>query len=106
MYTCTLSGTAPKFVLYFDVQWSWLVVSNLAIVLELLSVIYQSHHHNIPVWKLSPNAAAQILGLQVAASGESSKLDGIIEMPQLYMSRWSKWVGNRSLKSFAMRQVL
>ena len=47
----SLEGAAYASVLYFDIQWSWLVVPILAIVLALLFLlvtISQSHRHHIP----------------------------------------------------------
>ena len=59
------NGTAYASVLYFDIQWSWLVVPIFAIVLALLfllATISQSHRHHIPTWKSSHIAAMQSLG--------------------------------------------
>ena len=49
---------------YFDIQWAWLVVPILSVVLTfvfLLATIYQSRRHHIPAWKSSQIAAMQSL---------------------------------------------
>ena len=61
-------GTAYASVLYFDLQWAWLVVPMLAIILAfifLLLTISQSHRYQIPAWKSSQVAAMQSLSPEV-----------------------------------------
>ena len=88
------SGTAYASVPYFDIQWSWLVVPILAIILTLrflLVTISQSQRHHIPAWKSSHIAAMQSLstearepvgGLGVTTSRSSGTDDIVVRLVQ------------------------
>lgn len=77
-----IPGTALEPVIYISVNFHWLILPSLSLILTLLfllAVIFETARSGVPAWKASPIAALLALdhdaGSAIAAQDHSRSLD-------------------------------